>query len=432
MTTGPRIGRGQPSLMLLRARILLPISAPPIENGAVLLAKNRVVALGAWRDLAPHAREPAVDLGPVILLPGLINAHCHLDYTDMTGLPPQKQFPDWIKGLLALKAGAIYTDYAEAWLRGAKMLARTGTTTVADIEAVPELLPEVWSSTPLRVFSFLEMTGVKSRRSPEEILHETAAKIKSLASARGSAGLSPHALYSTTPALLRQTASLARRRRWRVTMHVAESMDERDMYVGRRGPLFDWLKGQRDMSDCDGRTPVQLLRRYGLLGDNFLAIHANYLDSADISALAESRSSVVHCPQSHAYFGHAPFPFQKLRAAGVNVCLGTDSLASVKLTRRAKAELNMFTEMQSFAAAHPEVAPDTIVRMATHHGARALGRQRQAGRIFPQSLADLITIPFRGKTEDSWLAAVHHTGPVTASMIDGKWVHGDSVDSSSP
>jgi aminodeoxyfutalosine deaminase len=413
--------------MLLRARIILPIAAPPIENGAVLLSKNRVVAIGSWRDLASRSREPAVDLGPVILLPGLINAHCHLDYTDMTGLPPQKQFPDWIKGLLALKAAASYTDYAEAWLRGAQMLARTGTTTVADVEAVPELLPEVWASTPLRVFSFLEMTGVKSHRPPADILREAAAKIKSLASARGSAGLSPHALYSTTPALLRQTADLARRRQWRVTMHVAESMAEYDMYVGQRGPLFDWLKRQRDMSDCERRTPMQQVRHYGLLGDNFLAIHANYLDDADIASLAKSRSSVVHCPQSHAYFGHAPFPFQKLREAGVNVCLGTDSLASVIVSRRAKAELNMFTEMQSFAAAHPDVAPETIVRMATHCGARALGREKQCGRIFAHALADLMAIPFRGKTEESWSAAVHHTGPVSASMIDGKWVHGDFV-----
>jgi cytosine/adenosine deaminase-related metal-dependent hydrolase len=411
--------------MLLRARIVLPISAPPIENGAVLLSQNRVAAVGSWRELAPRAREPALDLGPVILLPGLVNAHCHLDYTDMTGLPPQKQFPDWIKGLLALKAAASYSDYAEAWIRGAKMLARTGTTTVADVEAVPELLPEVWSSTPLRVFSFLEMTGVKTRRKPEEILREAAAKIKSLSSARGAAGLSPHALYSTTPELLRQTAVLARRRRWRVTMHLAESLAEHEMYAGQRGSMFDWLKRQRDMADCQGRSPVQQVRRYGLLDGNFLAVHANYLDDADIAALAQSGSSVVHCPQSHAYFGHAPFPFQKLRDAGVNVCLGTDSLASVFVTRRAKPELNMFAEMRAFAAAHPGVSPETIVRMATQHGARALGWEKQAGGLFEHGLADMIAIPFQGKSEEAWPAAVHHTGPVSASMIDGKWIHGE-------
>ena len=330
--------------MLLRARIVLPIAAPPIENGAVLLSHNRIAAVGCWRDMAPAARQPAVDLGPVILLPGLVNAHCHLDYTDMTGLPPQKHFPDWIKGLLALKAAAGYTDYAAAWIGGAKMLARSGATTVADVEAVPELLPEVWSCTPLRVFSFLEIIAVQRRRAPSEILREAAARIKSLSSARGAAGLSPHALYSTTPELLRQTAVLARRRRWRLTTHLAESASEHEMFAGRRGPMFDWLKPQRDMSDCQGRSPVQQARRCGLLGENFLAVHANYLDDADVAALAQSGSSVVHCPQSHAYFGHAPFPFHKLREAGVNVCLGTDSLASVLATSRAKPELNMFAE----------------------------------------------------------------------------------------
>src|ERR1019366_275168 len=103
---------------------------------------------------------------------------------------PQK-FPDWIQSLFALKAGMSYSEYASAWLAGASMLARTGSTTVADIEAVPELLPEVWSGTPLRVASFLEMTGVKSGRAPAEIVGEAAAKIDSLKPERGLAGLSP-------------------------------------------------------------------------------------------------------------------------------------------------------------------------------------------------------------------------------------------------
>jgi aminodeoxyfutalosine deaminase len=410
--------------MVLRARIILPISAPPIENGAVWLAENRIMAIGTWRELSSRAGATVVDLGEVIVLPGLINSHCHLDYTDMSGLPPQKQFPDWIKGLLALKAGASYTEYAAAWLRGAAMLSDTGTTTVADVEAVPELLPEVWSSTPLRVFSFLEMTGVKSRRKPAEILGEAVAKKKSLPAGRCAVGLSPHALYSTTPDLLRETAGLARKNKWRVTMHLAESLDEQEMYVAHRGPMFDWLKHQRDMSDCEGQTPLQQARRYGLLGKNFLAIHANYLNDEDIAALAKSGSSVVHCPQSHAYFGHAPFPFQKLHAAGVNVCLGTDSVASMLAKGRAKPELNMFTEMRTFAARHPEVSPETVVRMATQHGARALGWEKRVGALFERGLADIISIPFQGKMKETWSAIVHHSGPVQASMIDGKWVVG--------
>ena len=370
--------------MLLRARIILPISSPPIEDGGVLISKNRVTALGRWRDLSQTATEPVTDLGQVILLPGLVNAHCHLDYTDMSGQPAPKQFPDWIKGLLARKAAASYADYAQAWLRGAAMLLRTGVTTVGDIEAVPELLPDVWSSTPLRVASFLEMTGVQSRRAPEAIVQEAAAKITSLQPQRGFVGLSPHALYSTTPALLRATAELATLHNWRTTMHVAESIDEFEMCVHGRGPLFDWLKSQRDMSDCGQGTPVQQVRRNGLLGERFLAIHANYLEPADIEALAQTRSSVVHCPRSHAYFRHQRFLYQELADARVNVCLGTDSLASVIAKRPLDQELNLFTEMQAFAASNPGVTPSGILRLATCNGARALGLQGSVGEIAPQ------------------------------------------------
>jgi aminodeoxyfutalosine deaminase len=408
--------------MLLRARIILPIASPPIADGAVLISENRVAALGRWRDLSRAAAEPATDLGRVILLPGLVNAHCHLDYTDMAGQPAPRQFGDWIKGLLARKAAASYADYAHAWLRGAAMLQRAGVTTVGDIEAVPELLPDVWSSTPLRVASFLEMTGVRSGRDPRAILQEAAAKIAALRPARGFAGLSPHAIYSTTPALLRDTAQLAALQNWRVTMHVAESIDEFEMCVHRRGPLFDWLKSQRDMSDCGHGTPVQQVRKCGLLGERFLAIHANYLQPEDIEALAQTRSSVVHCPRSHAYFRHQPFHYQELAAARVNICLGTDSLASVTPARPPGPELNLFTEMQTFASVHPGVTPDAILRLATCNGARALGLQGSVGEIAPNSFADLITIPYSGKIEEAESAVVHHRGHVTGSMIEGQWM----------
>jgi cytosine/adenosine deaminase-related metal-dependent hydrolase len=408
--------------MLLRARILLPISSPPIADGAVLVSGNRVIALGRWRDISRAGAESATNLGQVILMPGLVNAHCHLDYTDMGGQPAPKQFPDWIKGLLARKATASYADYAQGWLRGAAMLHRTGVTTVGDIEAVPELLPDVWSSTPLRVASFLEMTGVRSQRAPAVIVQEAADKIAGLRPERGFAGLSPHALYSTTPELLRASAEMAGRHRWRVTMHVAESIDEYEMCVHGRGALFEWLQSQRDMSDCGQGTPVEQVRRGGLMNERFLAVHANYLQPADIETLARSQSSVVHCPRSHAYFRHRPFPYNELAAARVNVCLGTDSLASVTPARPPGPELNLFTEMQTFAETNPGVTPSDILRLATSNGARALGLQGRAGEVAQNSYADLITIPYSGNIGDAESAAVHHRGDVADSMIDGKWV----------
>jgi cytosine/adenosine deaminase-related metal-dependent hydrolase len=386
--------------VILRARIVLPVCRPAIQDGAVVISGNRIAAVGSWPEIKAHSTQRPVDLGAAILLPGLINAHCHLDYTGMTGLPAPRQFPDWIKSLFVLKAESSRADYTRAWLAGASMLARTGCTTVADIEAVPELLPEVWSGTPLRVASFLEMTGVRSGRAPAEILGAAAAKIDSLRPRRGLAGLSPHALYSTTAPLLRAAARMARQKKWRVTMHVAESAEEFEMFLHRRGAMFDWLEPRRAMSDCGLGTPLAQVERCGLLGKNFLAIHANYLLPSDIQALARSGASVVHCPRSHAYFRHHRFPCEELEAAGVNVCLGTDSLASVCLSRRQKPELSLLAEMRHFAAAHPAAAPDAIVRMATRNGARALGWQGRAGELSPGSRADLVSIPFAGRAAE--------------------------------
>src|SRR5690349_5618010 len=115
--------------MLLRARLVLPVAQLPIEHGGILLSGNRIVAVDRWADLRGHHGN-SIDLGEVVLLPGLVNAHCHLDYTGMVGkIPPPKSFPDWIKALLALKAHWSYTEYAHSWLEGANMLVRQGVTT---------------------------------------------------------------------------------------------------------------------------------------------------------------------------------------------------------------------------------------------------------------------------------------------------------------
>ena len=409
--------------MILRARTILPVSRPPVENGAVVISGNRIRAVGAWPDLKRGANKKITDLGDVILLPGLVNAHCHLDYTDMAGqLPPPKKFTDWIAAITAAKLVRRRADYARSWLRGARMLLKTGVTTVADIEAAPELLPDVWDTTPLRVFSFLEMTGIRARRNPKEILREAVAKIDSLGHPRCRAFLSPHAPYSTLPELLKLAAEISRRRKWRVSTHVAESDQEFEMFTKARGAMHSWLlRNERDNSDCGFGSPVQHLARAGMLGENLLAIHVNYLARGDARLLGENRVHVVHCPRSHEYFRHAMFPRKRLAAAGVNICLGTDSLATVLKTGGQKPELDLFAEMRALAANDKTISSAEILRMATVSGAKALGMTGRIGELSKNTFADLIAIPFVGKISEAAEAVVNFSGSVHASMIGGKW-----------
>jgi len=409
----------------LRARWLLPMDQPSIENGALLIRGGEVVETGRWEDLRSRGNGRMEDLGEVVVLPGLINAHAHLDYTGMAGqLPVPRQFPDWIKGMLALKADRSYADYASDWVRGAEMMLQRGTTTIVDIEAVPELLPEVWSATPLRVCSCLELTGVRSGRDPESLLEETVRLIEGLPRGRSWGGLSPHAPYSTRPELLRLSAEISGSKGWILTTHVAESESEFEMFDRASGPMYDWLRQNgRDMSDCGGRSPVTHLAGLGALSSRLLAVHVNYLAPGDARLLRDSGATVVHCPRSHVYFGHAPFPYESLAREGVRVAFGTDSLASTQCSGRTPVQLDLFAEMRSFARVHPAVTPSEILAMATRHGAEALGLGNSLGRLGNGSRADLVVLgskPHAAELQESILAC---QGDVAGVMIDGVWAN---------
>lgn len=409
--------------MLLRARIVVPLTAPPVEDGAVAVSGDRITAVGRWKDLRAARSGPFADLGEVILLPGLVNAHCHLDYTKLSGqLASPKSFPDWIKAILAAKSSWTPEDFASSWLEGASQLLASGCTTVANIESMADGLAHRRAATPLRVFSFWEMTGVKSRRSAADIVSDATRLLDTLPPAPGGIGLSPHAPYSTLPELLQASAELAQARHWWTATHVAESEAEFEMFMFRRGPMFEWLHRERNCADCGDGSPIQHLARHGLLSPRFLAIHANYLWHGDAPLLAARGASVVHCPQSHAYFGHRRFPREELESAGVNVCFGTDSLASTRNRKGHPATLSMFDEMQAFRARDTGIDPVGILARATVNGARALGLQGKAGELSSGSWADVIAVPASPSLAEVIEAVVGHSGRVSASMIGGRWV----------
>jgi cytosine/adenosine deaminase-related metal-dependent hydrolase len=224
------------------------------------------------------------------------------------------------------------------------------------------------------------------------------------------------------PELLRLTARTAQKRKWRVSIHVAESVQEFEMFAHAGGEMHDWLKRNgRDNSDCGLGSPVAHLARHRLLGENILAIHVNCLARGDATLLAKNKTHVIHCPRSHDYFKHPKFERERLANAGVNLCLGTDSLATVRKTGKQKPELDMFAEMRALADKDKNISTEEILRMATVNGARALGLAGKIGQLSPNAGADLIAIPFSGKPADVYEAVLAHSGNVTASLIEGRW-----------
>ena len=339
--------------MIIRARIVVTMDGAPIENGAVAVSGNRIVDVGRFDDIKTRNAGNTVDLGEQALLPGLINAHCHLDYTCLRGkIPPQKSFTDWIRAINAEKSELSPKDYVASINDGFEEAKRFGTTAIANLTAFPELISQV--QPPIRTCWFAELIDI---RAPERTNELVDAAIEALGRARLAAsarrGASRRTRCSRRRAdLFRRCEEIAQQEHILLTTHLAESREEMEMFRDASGPLYEFMKSiGRPMDDCGNETPLGLF--VGALGGRalpqWIVAHLNELTESDFELLERSNSKfhVVHCPRSHNYFGHSPFAFDRLRSLGFNICLGTDSLAS-------NESLSLFAEMRAFQKNFPQ------------------------------------------------------------------------------
>ena len=399
--------------MIYRARMVIPMNGEPIENGAVAVRGDRIEAVGSFSEIAAGAaNDEVVDLGEMALLPGLINAHCHLDYTMMRGaISPQNSFSDWVRQINMLKAKCGAADYLTAIGEGFLELQQWGTTTVLNIEAFPQLLPMMLPP-PIRTWWFYEMIDLRQFVDVQQICDDAKTLFADNHGWPGGFGLSPHAPYTVSSLLLETTKLIAREEKIPVTIHVAESHDEMLMFSEGRGSLYDFLSMMgRDMSDCGLRTPLAHTLEYG--DEDWLFAHLNELSESDFALIANRKLNVAHCPKSRAYFDHAEFPLKRLQTIGVNICIGTDSLAS-------NDSLSLFSEMQTLAKAESWLSARELLEMATRNAAQALGLRGSLGEISPNAYADLIAVPCGSNLRDVYEQIVHNQSHVPWVMADGR------------
>lgn len=391
-----------------RARFVYPVSSPPVEGGMVCVEEGKIASWGKWDG------RPATDLGDAVLMPGLINAHCHLDYSVMRGaILPNASFSQWIRRINDLKRTLDDDDYLGSIRSGFEELLRHGTTTVFNIESFPELMVRM-PPPPIRTWWFYEMMDVRNRIHTEDVVAGALSFFENREGWPGGFGLSPHAPYTTSPDLYRLARFCCEKYDMPFMTHLAESDEEFEMFRDARGPLHDFLNGLgRKLSDTGSLTPVARMLAENALPDGALLTHMNFLEEEDWALLHGKNFSIVHCPCCHDYFGRAPFPMERFLREGFNVCLGTDSLASNR-------SLNMFAEMQCAQRGHPGVAPQTLLETATLNPAKAIGMAGRLGEICGSAEADLIAVPFSGRTEDALEAIIDHTGPVCWVMVGGQ------------
>ena len=367
--------------MILRAKYVMPNSRTIIENGAVAIQGSKIVDVGLYPTIRSSGTSPIHDLGEAVLLPGLVNAHTHLDLTGCAdSVQRTPKFTDWIFQIVGKRTpSTVQPSICE----GVQQSLAGGATTVGDIDGTGESMQSL-RDTPIRKVVFFEVLGFSGERAAMGVARLAAYLGASLApDSLLTAALSPHAPYSTSADIYRQCVGSG----LSVCTHIAETKEELEFLSSGTGAFVGYLEAF-GISTAGWHppqaTPMQYMETLGVLRRNSLLAHCNYLTDADVTTLAESGASVVFCPRSHHYFYHTDHPVMRLAEKGINVAIGTDSLAS-------NWSLSLLDELKFLACTQPCICPETLFDMVTYNGAKALGLA-QVGRLEKGWQADIIAV----------------------------------------
>lgn len=412
------------ALTIISADWLLPITGEPIRNGAVLIRHGAISAFGALdavRGVAPS--DVKIDhQDRAILMPGFVNAHTHLELTCYHDRLQRAPLWEWFDELIPTRrtTGAEQRE-AEGIQRAVEMCLAAGVTTVGDITRTGASI-EALRDAPLRKVCFLELISGASQPPSNfeelvamfERLQDELNNSKSPYADRLQLGISPHAPYTVRPAEIAACMDFAHDREIPITMHLLETKEESDWLRGRGTALQTTLESRGLATGDNPPTHIDDWYTQTKSLERGLLAHMNYADDADIQRIADA--SVVWCPRAHAYFGHRDHPWQRMIEDGVNVCIGTDSLAS-------NDSLSILDELRFVAQHHAAYDPAMLLACGTINPACGLGMGKRIGAIEIRKRADLVAIEWdKNAPPEPKANIIHGAGSVRTTWIDGTQV----------
>ncbi|MGO8945127.1 MAG: amidohydrolase family protein [Syntrophobacteraceae bacterium] len=407
-----------------RAAWVVPVSAPPLRNGAVLTHRGRVVAAGPFADVRRDSPAGArlTDHGQAALFPALVNAHTHLELSALRGkIPfPQPCFREWIALLFGLRAGMGPESADEGLRSGEAELLSCGTGLCADTTNGWAGLGAFAGCGPatarLERRVFLELLGFNLDSVAAAIPREFVTRSREAAQ-EGDTTLIPvpHSVYSVSPPIIAESKEWTRARGLPFSIHVAEHLDEIEFLQGGKGfcrELLEMVGRWNPSWTPPGKTPVEYLDCLGVLDSRTLLVHAVHMTETDWALAAKRDCTVVFCPRSNLNLGSGRPQIEKALALGISCALGTDSLAS-------NTDLSLFSEAAFTLDNYPSIDPQKVIEMITVNPAGSLGCKGDFGSIEPGAKAHMLAVEIQSGIDEPNLAeAIIQTGKEGA----WKWV----------
>ncbi len=396
----------------LAADWVVPVEGDPIRDGAVVISDDgRIHAVGQAADLGADERYDNA-----VIVPGLVNAHSHIEYATYAGFGDGLSFAPWIGMHVERKARLDDDDVLAIARVGAAGCLRSGITAIGDCSFAGMTAPAC-AALGLRAIVYVEVFG--GPEAIEQRFHPTHERIEGSLSDRIRLGISPHAPYTVTPELYEAADALG----LPVATHLSESPDEAAYVRDGSGP---WSALAELLVEPPGRSGIRLLHEHGLLNDRVTAAHCVTVDDEEIAILAEHDVAIAHCPRSNAQLGCGIAPVTALVEAGLRVSIATDSPASTPSFDLFE-EMRVAVWMQRARATTPgALTARDALRLATLGGARALGLDADLGSLVPDKWADLVVLSLEGSpfdpVEDPAVAAVLGGSPdrVLATLVAGE------------
>jgi 5-methylthioadenosine/S-adenosylhomocysteine deaminase len=383
------------------ARWVVPVSVPPVEDGAVAVEGARIVAVGARADVCAQFPDATTeDFGAAALMPGLVNCHTHLELTALRGFLEAEEgdFFAWLRKLTLARMFRLTTDdlrVSATW--GAIEAVRAGVTCVGDAASSAEPCLAALADVGLRGTIYQEVFGPDARMAAEQWA-KSRAQIEALC-ARATelvrVGVSPHAPYTVSAPLLEMITAYALDARLPVMMHAAESEAESLLIRAGRGAFADDYARRGIEWRAPAMSPIQYLADVGVLNARPLLAHCIRVDDRDIETIKRAGASVAHCPKSNAKLGHGHAPYHKFLK--LKHGLGSDSVAS-------NNTCDLFAEARTALLMARAEAPDALAELtapqalfaATAGGAEALGLETKTGALAAGLQADMIAVRLDG------------------------------------